>query len=116
MSDDLVDRDDISEGAIMDELKRRFMSDTIYSAIGPIIIALNPYKNMPALYGAENMLNYMLEGEKQLLQANYASTKAPHVWTIAQSAYSQLKLNMTRQAIVISGESGGTVQNYCYLA
>eukprot|EP01034_Spumella_vulgaris_P023031 gene23031-29220_t len=33
-------------------------------------------------------------------------TTAPHVWKISQSAFSSLKASRTRQAIVISGESG----------
>ena len=108
MSTDLVDRDDISEEAIMEELRRRFMEDIIYSSIGPIIIAVNPYKSMPTLYSTSSMNEYMREEIDQTLSATYSSANPSHVWTIAQSSYAQLKANMSRQAIVISGESGGT--------
>ncbi|KAJ1442107.1 P-loop containing nucleoside triphosphate hydrolase protein, partial [Ochromonadaceae sp. CCMP2298] len=97
MSADLVDCDDISEAAIMQELKARFQQDVIYSAIGPIIIALNPYKDMPQLYSAAQMQTYS--------EPSFAEAQ-PHVWTIAQAAYSQLRTDLCRQAIVISGESG----------
>jgi myosin heavy subunit len=110
MSADLVDRDDISETAIMDELRRKFLEDEIYSSIGPIIIAVNPYKDMPDLYSQENMDAYMAEGKNDT-SALYGSSKPPHVWAISQSAYQQLKTTLTRQAIVISGESGGNFRH-----
>ncbi len=102
---DLVDSEDISETAILAELRRRFMIDRIYSSIGPIIIALNPYKNIPDLYSNVNMAKY-LSGDVSL---GDTSLRHPHVWTISQAAFSSLKSLRNRQAIVISGESGGKI-------
>lgn len=100
---DLVDRDDVSENAILEELRVRFMRNEIYSSIGPIIIALNPYRNIADLYSASNMSLYM-ESEQSPLGYH---KNPPHVWTIAQSAFTQLNKTKECQAIVISGESGG---------
>ncbi len=101
---DLVDSDDISENAILGELKRRFSHDKIYSSIGPIIIALNPYKNIKELYTSATMDMYLSPDTGDLL-----AQKAPHVWTIAQSAFGSLEESRQRQAIIISGESGGNI-------
>jgi myosin heavy subunit len=100
---DLVDSEDISESAILAELRRRFMIDRIYSSIGPIIIALNPYKNIPDLYSHVNMIKYLS------CDVSLGDSASPHVWTISQAAFSSLKSLRTRQAIVISGESGGYI-------
>ena len=102
---DLVDSDDISEIAILNELKRRFSKDVIYSSIGPIIIALNPYKNIADLYTPASMALYLTNDH-----SNSLTQSPPHVWTIAQSAYNSLDYMRKRQAIIISGESGGS---YC---
>ena len=64
MSYDLVDNEDISEGAILEEIRRRFLEDVIYSSIGPIIIALNPYKDIIGLYSSDNMQMYIEMSEK----------------------------------------------------
>lgn len=106
MSADLVDGDDVSEAAILEELRRRFAEDIIYSSIGPIVIAINPYKDIQAIYSANNMNIYMQHSRKQNLITNESLNK-PHVWSIAQSAYNQLYAEKKRQAVIISGESGG---------
>lgn len=101
---DLVNQEDISEAAILAELQSRFRKDVIYSSIGPIIIALNPYKQIPGLYSSEK-LNGLLHEQSD---GNYAtSSHGCHVWLVAQAAYQQLHANLQPQAIVISGESGG---------
>lgn len=108
---DLVDRDDVSENAILEELRVRFMNNEIYSSIGPIIIALNPYRNIPGLYSAKDMKMYMDSEHTPLGYHKHP----PHVWTLAQSAFSHLKKTKVCQAIVISGESGGMVSGLCCL-
>ena len=105
LSMDLVDRDDVSENAILEELRVRFLRNEIYSSIGPIIIALNPYRNIADLYSVQNMNLYM---ESEHTPLGYHK-HPPHVWTIAQSAFSHLKKTKACQAIVISGESGGKI-------
>lgn len=100
---DLVDSEDISEFAILEELKSRFANDKIYSSIGPIIIALNPYKRIEDLYSHKNMSIYLSSDSR----ANSTNILPPHVWTISQAAFSGLKHTRQRQAVIISGESGG---------
>jgi myosin V len=66
-------------------------------AIGPILIAINPYCYVEELY-SQQQLDYFLNA--------IGSDKTPHIWNIAREAYLQLKQKSVRQAIVISGESG----------
>lgn len=49
-TNDLVDQDDITDIAILEELSKRYQLDYIYSNIGNIIIACNPYHYIPELY------------------------------------------------------------------
>lgn len=37
----------VTEGQIVDNLQKRFNSDLIYTYIGPVLIAVNPYKPLP---------------------------------------------------------------------
>lgn len=84
-NEDLVESDDISEQSIMHNLESRFFDDHIYSSIGPIIIAMNPYKFIPELYSSEVMDVYMSTSSAD----NLYST-SPHIWRIAHGAYVNL--------------------------
>ncbi len=46
-SEDLVQMDDINEPMINHNLRRRFMEDNIYTAIGTILVSVNPYRQVP---------------------------------------------------------------------
>lgn len=45
--EDMVLLSKISEDAIAENLKKRYMDDFIYTYIGPVLIAVNPYKQLP---------------------------------------------------------------------
>lgn len=95
--DDLTDAVDISEASILWNMRKKYDENKIYSSIGPILIALNPYCYIDELYSAETLQRYIDGHENQL---------PPHIWCIAKASFEQLKLKSHRQAIVISGESG----------
>lgn len=111
---DLVDSEDISEEAVLNELHRRFNSDAIYSPIGSILIAINPYKIISGLYDKISMTKYLptdgFSVAQSLILPFGADLPPPHVWSIAKSAYLQLSQNHCQQAIIISGESGGKIE------
>ncbi|WAQ98849.1 MYO1E-like protein [Mya arenaria] len=44
--DDMVLLQKISESGIVDNLKKRFMDDTIYTYIGPVLVSVNPFKSL----------------------------------------------------------------------
>jgi hypothetical protein len=103
--EDLVETDEVGETAVLWAIKKKFKEDVIYTNIGTILIALNPYREIAGLYSDE-----LLESFKKEATSNKgveAFDSQPHVWGISRSAYVHL-LNQggRRQAIIISGESG----------
>ncbi|CAD7943476.1 unnamed protein product, partial [Amoebophrya sp. A25] len=87
--DDLCRLICLHEPAILHSLQQRFSRDVIYTATGPILIAVNPFKTLPGLYDFANWTG-----------------KRPHVYTTAEAAYRQLRDRKKSQTILISGESG----------
>jgi myosin heavy subunit len=100
---DLVNSEDISSKGILELLQKRFQEEKIYSSVGPIIIALNPYKQINNLFSDEIEEKYRTVAHPDKLKEQ----NPPHIWKISQNAFSQMVHNKTKQAIVISGESGG---------
>ena len=51
--EDMAALGDLHEGAIMYNIKQRYSKDLIYTYIGSIVAALNPYKKIPGIYDDE---------------------------------------------------------------
>ncbi|KAJ2949317.1 hypothetical protein O0L34_g6270 [Tuta absoluta] len=85
-----------SEAAFIDNLKKRFTENIIYTYIGNVLISVNPYKNLPI---------YTEEKEKLYYKKNFFEAP-PHVYAIADNAYRSLVYERREQCILISGESG----------
>jgi myosin heavy subunit len=64
---------------------------------GSILVALNPYKAMPALYNPDALKRY----ERAPLGA-----QPPHIFALAEDAYRRLDRAHPRKSLLISGESG----------
>ena len=75
----------------------RFARDEIYSWVGSLLLAVNPYKQIARLYGEEAMRPF--EGQR-LLNAR------PHVYAIAEEACRKARRGGGSQSLIISGESG----------
>ena len=76
--DDLVLLDTVSEDAIMDNFQACFKQDRIYTYIGPVLISVNPFKNIPGLYAPSLLRKYT---------GRYMFECAPHVYAVAEDAY-----------------------------
>ena len=87
----------LSEEAVMQNTMVRFSRDEIYSWVGSLLLAVNPYKQIGRLYGEEPMRAF--EG-KPLLNAR------PHVYAIAEEACRKARRGGGSQSLIISGESG----------
>ena len=48
--DDMLNLLDIDRPVVLTNLRNRFKEDKIYTEIGDILIAVNPYKHIPNLY------------------------------------------------------------------
>ena len=100
--ENLVDLDELSEGAILHHKRLRFQKKIIYTHVGSILVAVNPFEAL-SIYG-----------ERDIRRAMDASQPYPHVFVTAATAYQQLRNNMKNQAVLISGESVGTHQTTVY--
>jgi|MDSY01.1.fsa_nt_gb hypothetical protein len=94
--DNMVQFRDLSEGPLLHNLRKRYSRNCIYTYVGTILVAINPFKKLP-IYTPEVLKEYI---------ASSGQVKLPHVFATAAAAYSQLTLNKRSQAICISGESG----------
>ena len=74
----------------------RFDKTRIYSYIGTILLAVNPLVDVP-LYGADALKAY---------RGSAIGVLPPHVYAVADAAYTSLFRTGTSSCIVISGESG----------
>ncbi|KAL5014917.1 hypothetical protein ScPMuIL_009187 [Solemya velum] len=94
---DLTVLPELTELGILEELQARYRRDIIYTNIGDILIAVNPYKDL-SIYGPEIGEQYTHE--------EYLHTLPPHVYAVATRCNSSLWNNGLQQCILVSGESG----------
>ena len=85
-----------NESILLDELCRRFCRGRIYTYVGGILIAINPFKYFP-IYNPKYVNAYQNKKLGEL---------PPHVFAIADAAYKRMLADKGDQCIVISGESG----------
>lgn len=95
--DDLVMLDSVSEGRILDVLKNRYNKDLIYTNIGPVLVAVNPFKMIPSMYTEARIREY--QGKKYF-------EMPPHPFAVIEEAYSNMNTYRENQCIIVSGESG----------
>ncbi|XP_070072814.1 unconventional myosin-VIIa isoform X3 [Drosophila takahashii] len=93
---DMTTMSEIDEIGINQNLYIRYNSDIIYTYTGSILIAVNPYKSI-------NIYNKELVSEYHRSQSVNLS---PHVFALAEAAYTSITEDQINQACVISGESG----------
>ncbi|XP_054147148.1 unconventional myosin-If [Melozone crissalis] len=94
--DDMVLLSKISEEAIVENLKKRFMDDFIFTYIGPVLISVNPFKQMP----------YFTDREIELYQGAAQYENPPHIYALTDNMYRNMLIDGENQCVIISGESG----------
>ncbi|XP_043925992.1 unconventional myosin-XV [Protopterus annectens] len=94
--EDMTQLEELSELAVLYNLRKRFERELIYTYIGSILLSVNPYK-MYNIYGTDMVLQY----EGRALGEN-----PPHLFAIASIAYTRMMDAKHNQCIIISGESG----------
>ncbi|KAM7484851.1 hypothetical protein LguiA_000860 [Lonicera macranthoides] len=92
--DDLMQLSYLNEPSVLNNLHYRYNCDMVYTKAGPVLVAINPFKEVP-LYG-----NDYIEAYK------HKSIESPHVYAITDTAMRQMIRDKVNQSIVISGESG----------
>ncbi|XP_048112067.1 unconventional myosin-Vc [Alosa alosa] len=87
----------LHEPAVLHNLRVRFVeSKIIYTYCGIILVAVNPYKQLP-IYGDAVIHAYSGQNMGDL---------DPHIFAVAEEAYKQMARNNRNQSIIVSGESG----------
>uniref|UniRef100_A0A8C3AV34 Osteoclast-stimulating factor 1 n=1 Tax=Cyclopterus lumpus TaxID=8103 RepID=A0A8C3AV34_CYCLU len=94
--DDMVLLSKINEDAIVDNLKKRYMDDYIFTYIGPVLISINPFKQMP----------YFGDKEVEMYQGAAQYENPPHIYALADYMYRNMMIDRENQCVIISGESG----------
>ncbi|KFU93140.1 Unconventional myosin-If, partial [Chaetura pelagica] len=94
--DDMVLLSKISEDSIVENLKKRFMDDYIFTYIGPVLISVNPFKQMP----------YFTDREVELYQGAAQYENPPHIYALTDNMYRNMLIDGENQCVIISGESG----------
>ncbi|XP_017274365.1 myosin VIb isoform X1 [Kryptolebias marmoratus] len=93
----------LNEATLLNNVKVRYNKDLIYTYVANILIAVNPYYDIPKLYGPDAIKSY---------RGKSLGTLPPHVYAIADKAYRDMKVLKISQSIIVSGESGaGKTEN-----
>uniref|UniRef100_A0A673LNJ7 Unconventional myosin-Ih-like n=1 Tax=Sinocyclocheilus rhinocerous TaxID=307959 RepID=A0A673LNJ7_9TELE len=85
-----------SETAFMDNLRKRFNENLIYTYIGTLLVSVNPYKEL-GIYTKKQMDIYMGVNFFEL---------PPHIFALADNVYRTMISETNNHFILISGESG----------
>ncbi|KAL6179474.1 hypothetical protein ACLB2K_050989 [Fragaria x ananassa] len=92
--DDLVQLSFLNDPSVLCNLQSRYSQDLIYSKAGPVLIAMNPFKDVQNC-GDDFVTAY----RKKLVDK-------PHVYAVADAAYNEMMRDDVNQSIIISGETG----------
>ena len=94
--DDLVMLPKVTEEGILDNLRKRYNNKLIYSNIGPVLIAVNPYCD----------LGISSDDWIQCYKGKFRHELPPHIFALAEETYRMMKGEQMNQCVIISGESG----------
>ncbi|XP_041943714.1 unconventional myosin-XV isoform X2 [Alosa sapidissima] len=94
--EDMTQLEELHEGAVLINLKKRFERELIYTYIGSILVSVNPYK-MLNIYGTDMVLQH---------KGHALGSNPPHLFAIANVSYTKMMDAKQNQCIIISGESG----------
>uniref|UniRef100_A0A8C9YLY2 Unconventional myosin-Ih-like n=1 Tax=Sander lucioperca TaxID=283035 RepID=A0A8C9YLY2_SANLU len=85
-----------SESAFLDNLRKRFHENLIYTYIGTLLVSVNPYKELD-IYSKKQMDTYMGVNFFEL---------PPHIYALADNVFRSMQSEFNNHFILISGESG----------
>ena len=89
----------LSPPTLLENTRARFENDKIYTYVGDILVAINPFKWITGIYDESVMKQ--CEGKKL-----HNTACGPHVFSISEKAFVIMKKSGKSQCVVVSGESG----------
>ncbi|ELQ75323.1 Myosin class II heavy chain [Trachipleistophora hominis] len=100
--DDLAGLSYLNEASVLHNLHMRYTAHEIYTYSGLFLVALNPFRNL-GIYTEKVMKKYSMNKKYEL---------RPHIFAVANDAYTSMVMNGKNQSILITGESGaGKTEN-----
>ncbi|XP_077421504.1 myosin-XVIIIa isoform X3 [Vanacampus margaritifer] len=102
-SEDLASLLYLNESSVMHCLRQRYGGNLIHSYAGPNMVVINPVSTA-SMYSEKVM--HMFKGCRR-------EDSAPHVYSVAQSAYRNLLTTRQDQSIVLLGKSGSGKTTNC---
>uniref|UniRef100_A0A8C6UC11 Myosin XVIIIAb n=1 Tax=Neogobius melanostomus TaxID=47308 RepID=A0A8C6UC11_9GOBI len=102
-SEDLASLLYLNESSVMNCLRQRYGGNLIHTYAGPNTVVINPL-SMPSMYSEKVM--HMFKGCRR-------EDMAPHIYSVAQSAYRNLLTTRQDQSIVLLGKSGSGKTTNC---
>lgn len=100
--DDIADLTFLNEASVVHNLRLRYGSGAIYTYSGLFLVAINPYTILP-LYTDTIIQQY--RGKRK-------DENPPHIFAIAERAWTNMMEERENQSILITGESGaGKTEN-----
>jgi myosin heavy subunit len=98
----------LNEPEMIECLRVRYDHQMIYTNIGPILVAVNPFEQLDqTVYSLETIMKY-----SQSSDPSSAKLHGPHVFQVSQAAYQKMFIDKydankrENQAILVNGESG----------
>jgi len=86
---DLCSLPDLNEKTLLNNLKQRFYTDKIYTYVGTILIAINPFTFFP-IYNPKYVTMY---------QGRPMNELPPHIFAIADAAFTTMVSTQSDQCI-----------------
>lgn len=96
--DDLISLNTLNEPVILNNLRKRYEKDIIYTQIGQMLVAVNPFKILKQTYNEELLHKYQTASSHTQLP--------PHIYAFTKETLQDLLHSGKSQSIIISGESG----------
>ncbi|KAL7865165.1 hypothetical protein SRHO_G00104120 [Serrasalmus rhombeus] len=95
--EDMSTLSELHEESILHNLYTRYCTNLIYTNIGSILAAVNPYKQICGLYDSASV---------ELYSKHQLGELPPHIFALANECYRCLWKRQDSQCVLISGESG----------
>ncbi|CAH0605729.1 unnamed protein product [Chrysodeixis includens] len=87
----------LNEATLLNNILTRYKKNKIYTYVANILLAVNPYEDIPDMYSSNTIKKY---------QGKSLGELPPHVFAVADKAFRDMKSLKQSQSIIVSGESG----------